>query len=215
MTRRGHGVHAVVFDLGGVLIDWNPRYLYGGLFGGDSEAMEAFLGEVCTPEWNSRLDAGRPWGEAVAELAARHPEARDLIVAYHERWDEMLGGPIEGVVEILRELRAGGIPLFALSNWSAEKFPIAKARYPFLAWFRDIVISGDVGTIKPDPAMFRALVQRAGIDPGTTVYVDDSGPNVAAAAALGFAAVRFVGAEPLRRDLASRGLPVMERAAGD
>jgi 2-haloacid dehalogenase len=214
MTRNP-GVHAVVFDLGGVLIDWNPRYLYGSLFGGDSEAMEAFLGEVCTPEWNSLLDAGRPWDEAVAELAARHPDARDLIVAYHERWDEMLGGPIEGVVEILRELRAGGIALYALSNWSAEKFPIARARYPFLAWFRDIVISGDVGTIKPDPAMFRALVQRDGIDPATAVYVDDSGPNVAAAAELGFAAIRFVGARPLRRELASRGLPVRERAAGD
>ncbi len=211
---RGPRAHAVVFDLGGVLIDWNPRYLYGGLFGGDSEAMEAFLGEVCTPEWNSRLDAGRPWDEAVAELAARHPDARDLIVAYHERWDEMLGGPIEGMVEILRELRAGAIPLYALSNWSAEKFPIAKARYPFLAWFRDIVISGDVGTIKPDPAMFRTLVERDGMDPATTVYVDDSGPNVAAAAALGFAAIRFVGAGPLRRELASRGLPVLERAAG-
>jgi 2-haloacid dehalogenase len=214
MTTSGRGVHAVVFDLGGVLIDWNPRHLYRGLFEGDDEAMEAFLGEVCTPEWNSLQDAGRPWDEAVAELVVRHPDARDLIVAFHERWDEMLGGPIEGMVEILRELQAGAIPLYALSNWSAEKFPVAKARYPFLAWFRDIVISGDLGTIKPDPAMFRALVQRAGIDPATSVYVDDSGPNVAAAAELGFAAIRFVGAGPLRRELASRGLPVLERAAG-
>ena len=215
MTIGDPAVRAVVFDLGGVLIDWNPRHLYRGLFGGDDEAMEAFLGEICTPEWNSLQDAGRPWDEAVAELAARHPDARDLIVAFHERWEEMLGGPIEGTVEILRELAAGGIPLYALSNWSAETFPIARARFPFLAWFRDIVISGDLGTVKPDPAMFLALVGRDGIDPATTVYVDDSGPNVAAAAGLGFTAIRFVGAATLRRDLAARRLPVLERATGD
>ncbi len=215
MIPGGSRIRAVVFDLGGVLIDWNPRYLYRGLFGGDDEAMEAFLGEVCTPEWNSLLDAGRPWDEAVAELAAEHPDARELVVAFHERWEEMLDGPIEGMLDILQELHAGGVPLYALSNWSAEKFPIARARYPFLARFRDIVISGDLGTIKPDPAMFRALVQRDSIDPAATVYVDDSGPNVAVAAELGFAAIRFVGAVPLRRDLAARGLPVLERAAAD
>jgi 2-haloacid dehalogenase len=207
-SRPGRRVAQVVFDLGGVLIDWNPRYLYRRLFGDDDEAMEAFLGEVCTPEWNARQDAGRPWADGVAELVERYPDARELIVAFDERWEEMLGGAIEGTVEILERLRAANVPLYALSNWSSAKFPIARARFPFLSWFTDIVISGDVGAIKPDAAMFRALMERHALDPAATAYVDDSGANVAAAHELGFAAaIRFVGADALRHDLAALGLP--------
>ncbi len=201
-------VDTVVFDLGGVLIDWNPRYLYRRLFRGDDAAMEAFLGEVCTPEWNARQDAGRPWADGVAELVGRHPDAQDLIVAFDERWEEMLGGPVAGSVEILDQLRAAGVALYALSNWSAAKFPVARARFPFVAWFRDVVISGDVGTVKPDPAMFRVLLERNALDPSSTAYVDDSSPNVRVAAGLGFAAaIHFVDADALRRDLVALGLP--------
>ena len=201
-------VDSIVFDLGGVLIDWNPRYLYRRLFKGDDEAMEAFLREVCTPEWNARQDAGRPWAEGVAELVGRHPEARELIVAFDERWEEMLAGAVAGSVEILGHLFSAGVPLYALSNWSAAKFPITRARYPFLSWFRDIVISGEVGTTKPDPSMFRVLLERHALDPSSIAYVDDSSPNVAVAADLGFAAaIRFVGADALRRDLVALGLP--------
>lgn len=207
MTGPGdRPVEAVIFDLGGVLIDWNPRYLYRRLFGDDTEAMETFLGEVCTPEWNARQDAGRPWAEAVAELSAQHPEARDLITAYDECWEEMLGGPIEGTVEVLRELRATGIALYALSNWSAAKYAIARPRYPFLGWFRDVVISGEVGVIKPDPWIFRLLLARNGLDPARTAYVDDSDPNVLVAEGLGMIAIRFRSPGALRSDLAQLGL---------
>ena len=207
MTAAGNRpVDAVIFDLGGVLIDWNPRYLYRRLFGDDTEAMEAFLGEVCTPEWNARQDAGRPWAEAVAELSARHPEARDLIVAYDERWEEMLGGPIRGTVEILGDLRQAGVALYALSNWSAAKYAIARPRYPFLGWFRDVVISGEVGVIKPDPWIFRLLLERNRLDPARAAYVDDSGPNVSVAERLGMIAIRFRGPGALRSDLDRLGL---------
>jgi 2-haloacid dehalogenase len=197
---------AVVFDLGGVLIDWDPRHLYRKLFPGDEAAMEAFLATVCTPEWNARQDAGRPWAEAVATLVEEFPAERELIVAYHERWQEMLGGAIEGTVAILAELRARGVPAFALSNWSAETFPVARERYPFLAWFDGLVISGEERLAKPDPRLFRVLLERHRLDPQSTVYVDDSAANVDVATGLGMAALLFRGPDDLRADLARLGL---------
>lgn len=165
--------------------------------------MEAFLAEVTTPEWNAAQDAGRPWAEAVRSLADRHPEHRDLIEAYHQRWPETLGGPIEGSVEILDELRrTPGLRLFALSNWSAETFPVAEERYPFLAWFDGIVISGEVGAIKPDPRIFERLIERHDVDPSRAVFIDDSAANVATAQRLGFTGIRFEDPGSLRRELA-------------
>lgn len=193
---------AVVFDLGGVLIDWDPRHLYRKLFPGDVASMEAFLATVCTPEWNARQDAGRSWADAVASLVAEFPAQREHIVAYHERWPEMLGGSIQGTVAILAELRAGGVPVYALSNWSAETFPVARERYPFLAWFDGLVISGEEGLAKPDPRLFRVILERHRLDPRSTVYVDDSAANVAVAAGLGMAALLFRGSDELRADLA-------------
>jgi 2-haloacid dehalogenase len=195
----------VTFDLGGVLIDWNPRYLYQQLFDDDAE-MERFLAEVTTQEWNAAQDAGRPWSEAVEVLTAKFPDHRDLIDAYHTRWPEMLGEAIHGTVAILDELRGRGVRLFALSNWSAETFPIAVERYPFLGWFDGIVISGEVKAAKPDVRIFQALIDRHEIEPAETVFVDDNEPNVTAAAAMGFIAVRFEDADRLRTDLADLGL---------
>jgi 2-haloacid dehalogenase len=192
---------AVIFDLGGVLIDWNPRYLYRTLFDGDDEAMERFLAEVTSPAWNAEQDAGRSWHEAVETLAARHPDRRDLIAAYDERWEETLGGPIEGTVEILAELRHSGVRLAALSNWSAEKFPIARPRFPFLEWFETIVISGEIGVSKPDPRIYRQLLDRTGWTADACVFVDDSEANVRAAADLGMTAIRFEDPATLRADL--------------
>jgi 2-haloacid dehalogenase len=197
---------AVIFDLGGVLIDWNPRYLYRTLFDGDDEAMERFLAEVTSPAWNAEQDAGRTWREAVETLVAIHPDHRDLIAAYDERWEETLGGPIEGTVEILAELRRAGVRLAALSNWSAEKFPLARPRYPFLEWFETIVISGEIGVSKPDPRIFRHLLEVTGLAAERCVFVDDSAANVRAAADLGMTAIRFEDPESLRADLGDLGL---------
>ncbi|MET0227959.1 MAG: HAD family phosphatase [Actinomycetes bacterium] len=198
-------VKAVVFDLGGVLIDWDPRYLYRKLLD-DEAAVEEFLATVCTPEWNAEQDRGRPFAEGVAELVERHPVHAAAITAYHERWPEMLGGAVGGTVEVLAELRAAGVPVYALTNWSAETFGIARERFEFLEWFDGVLVSGEERMIKPDPAIFRLLLDRFGLDPGATFYIDDSPANVAAADRLGFDAVRFTSPAQLRRDLEARGL---------
>jgi len=198
-------VKAVVFDLGGVLIDWDPRYLYRKLLA-DEAAVEEFLATVCTPEWNAEQDRGRPFAEGVAELAERHPAHAAAIAAYAERWEEMLGGEIGGTVALLAELRAAGTALYALTNWSAETFVIARERFELLSWFDGVVVSGEERMIKPDPRFFRLLLDRFGLDPEATFYVDDSEPNVAAARRLGLDAVRFTDPRQLRRELAVRRL---------
>jgi 2-haloacid dehalogenase len=199
-------VSAVVFDLGGVLIDWDPRHLYRSLFDGDEAAMETFLATVCTPEWNRQQDTGRPWSEAVATLVAEHPDQRDLIKAYWERWPQTLGDAIGPTVEVLAELRAAGVPLYALSNWSAETFPAARPRYPFLEWFDGIVISGEVRAAKPDRRIYEALLERHGLDAASILFVDDVAENVAAAEALGIRSIRFTDGPALRRELVGLGL---------
>jgi 2-haloacid dehalogenase len=198
-------ISAVVFDLGGVLIDWDPRYLYRTLFD-DEAAMEEFLATVTTQQWNHAQDAGRPWAEAIEELAEQHPGKRDLIEAYWRRWPETLGDAIEPTVAILHDLRSTGVRLYVLSNWSGETFPIARPRYPFLEWFDGIVISGDERLAKPDPRIFKILLERYGLSAAETLFIDDYAPNVEAAAALGFIAVRFTDAPSLRTDLARLGL---------
>ena len=196
---------AVVFDLGGVLVDWDPRYLYRQLFD-DTDEMESFLAEVTTAEWNAHQDAGRPWVEAVELLVAEHPQRRELIEAFHRRWPEMLVGEIPGTVDVLADLRAAGVRLIALSNWSAETFPFARERFDFLAWFEGIVISGDVGVNKPDRRIFDHLAEQFGIEPAAALFIDDSSANVDAAKALGFRAIRFIDARALRRELERLGL---------
>jgi 2-haloacid dehalogenase len=198
-------VKAVVFDLGGVLIDWDPRYLYRKLLA-DEAAVEEFLATVATPEWNAELDRGRPFAEGVAELAERHPAHAAAIAAYHERWPEMLGGDLPGTVELLAELRAAGVPLYALTNWSAETFAATRQRFEFLGWFDGLVVSGEEGMVKPDPRLFRVLLDRFGLAPEVIFYVDDSPANVAAARRLGIDAVQFTDPGRLRRDLVERGL---------
>ena len=195
----------VVFDLGGVLVDWDPRYLYRQLFDDPSE-MEAFLADVTTVEWNAHQDAGRPWADAIELLVAEHPERRELIEVFHRRWPEMLAGEIPGTVDVLAELRATDVRLLALSNWSAELFPFARERFDFLEWFEAIVISGDVGVNKPDRRIFEHLVERFDVEPKAALFVDDSPANVDAARALGFHAVPFTDASALRARLVRFGL---------
>jgi 2-haloacid dehalogenase len=196
---------AVVFDLGGVLIDWDPRHLYRSLFADEAE-MERFLNEVVTGDWNLEQDRGRTFAEGIAVLTHEHPDQAELIEAYWSRWPEMLGEPHHGTVAILEELRATGIRLLAMTNWSAETFPYAAPRYAFLAWFEAIVVSGQVRLTKPDPAIFQILVDDHAVDPGRTVFIDDMPANVDAATELGFQAIRFTDAAALRAELVGLGL---------
>ena len=195
----------VIFDLGGVLIEWNPRHLYRKIFAGDERAMETFLSEVCTVEWNERQDAGRTFDEAVQELMPRHADKRELIEAFGRRFDEMITGEIPGTVEILAELKRAGVPRYALSNWSAETFPPQRTRFPFLAWFDGIVLSGEEGVIKPDPRIFRILLDRYGIAREEAVFIDDDPANAAAADALGIHGVHFRSPAELRDELRTLG----------
>jgi 2-haloacid dehalogenase len=195
----------VVFDLGGVLIDWDPRHLYRKLLPTDDD-VERLLAEVTTSEWNAEQDRGRAWDDAVALLSEQHPEHAELIAAYHHRWDEMIGGPIEETVDILADLRNTGTELYALTNWSAEKFPIARERFHWLSWFRGIVVSGEERLIKPDPRIFQLLTERYGVELSSAVYIDDNPPNVEAAEQLGMTAVHFTSPAKLRARLAEIGL---------
>ncbi|WP_114376877.1 HAD family hydrolase [Elioraea thermophila] len=207
MSTDTPAIDAVIFDLGGVLIDWNPRHLYRKLFADEAE-MERFLAEVCTPAWNLEQDRGRPWAQAIAELSACHPDQAELIAAYRGRWPEMLNGAIAGTVALLERLDDAGVPLYALTNWSAETWPYAERLYPFLARFRAIVVSGRIGLVKPEPAIYRHALARFGLAPERTLFIDDSAKNVEGARAVGLHALRFAGAEALARDLARLGLPV-------
>lgn len=195
----------VVFDIGNVLIDWNPRYLYRKVFG-DEEEMESFLREVATLEWHLEQDRGRTTAEATEVLAGRHPEWREEIEAFYSRWDEMFGGSIEGSVSLLHELDGRGYALYALTNWSSELFGRTREEYRFLEVFREILVSGEVGLIKPDPAIYELLIERTGLDPSRTLFIDDSRANVEAARGLGFTGVLFTGPEALRERLAGHGL---------
>jgi 2-haloacid dehalogenase len=198
-------IRSVLFDLGGVLVDWNPRHLYRQMFL-DEGVMEHFLATVCTQAWNEEQDAGRPFFEGVELLIARYPEHAAAIRAYDLRWGEMLKGAIEESVAILAELRASGVPLFALTNWSAEKFPLARTRFAFLEWFDGIIVSGEERLKKPDRRIYQLAVERFGLAPAETLYVDDAEKNVRAADLLGFRTHHFVEPEELRNRLVGCGL---------
>jgi 2-haloacid dehalogenase len=191
----------VVFDLGGVLIDWDPRHLYRKLFAGDDAAMGHFLATVCTHEWNRCQDAGRSFAEGARLLKAEHPDKAELIDAYYSRFDEMIAGPIAGSVEILAELRDRGIPLYGLTNWSAETYPAARERFAFLRWFRGILVSGEIGVIKPDPRIFALLIERFAVEPRRAVYIDDVEANIAATRPFGIHAIHFTTPTRLREEL--------------
>jgi len=198
---------AVVFDLGGVLIEWDPRRLYRKLLPDDA-SVESFLAEVCTREWNHRQDEGRSWADAIAELTGRHPDRAELIAAYYGRWEEMLGGALDGVVAILEELDAARVPLYALTNWSHETFPIARRRFQFLERFRGIVVSGEERAAKPDPRIYRTLLERYRLQPERTLFIDDVAANVDGARALGMEGVLYTTPAELRRELAARSFLV-------
>jgi 2-haloacid dehalogenase len=196
---------AIVFDFGGVLIDWNPRYLYRQYFDTD-EAVEEFLTEIGFAEWNLQQDKGRPFALAITELSRQFPQHARLIRAYDERWEESLGGPIQPVVEIAWSLKQAGHPLYGLSNWSAETFQRTRHKYAFFDWFELIVISWEAQLVKPDPRLFALFLTRACRTAQDCLFIDDSDDNIAAARRLGFQTIRFECAEQLERELSHRGL---------
>lgn len=195
----------VVFDIGNVLIDWDPRRLYRKIFA-DEAACDRFLREVCTMEWNLQMDRGRAFADAVAEKIAEFPHLAAEIRAYDERWGEMVSGPIAGSVALKARLRAAGTPLYAITNFSREKFDYALARFPFLADFDGIVVSADVGMVKPERDIFELFLRRFAVPAEACVFVDDSPPNVATARSLGMIAHHFRGAEGFEAELRRVGL---------
>lgn len=205
-------IDAVVFDIGRVLLDWNPQYLFGGLIPDEAE-RHRFLTEVCSPAWNAAQDAGRSWAEGVAEATSRFPEYAGLIAAYDERWEETITGPLDGTVAVLEELRAQGVSTYALTNFSAEKWLVAQRRWPFLALFDGAVVSGRERVTKPDRRIFSILLDRYRLDPSRTFFTDDMAVNVEAARAMGIRAEQFVDAGTLRRRLVALG--VLDGSPGD
>jgi len=197
---------AIIFDFGGLLLDWNPRYLYRKLFPNDEQGMERFLAEIRFDEWNHLQDAGRPFSEAITELCSRHPQYCDLIRAYDERYLESIKGAIPGTVDILRCLCTEDFSLFGFSNWPAEKFFLVRPGYEFLGWFQGIVISGEVGIAKPDPRIFQALLALVGRPSGECLLIDDSPANIDAAQVLGFQTIHFRRPSQLAGELVRRGL---------
>jgi 2-haloacid dehalogenase len=204
-------VNTVVFDLGGVLVDWDPRYLLRKVMPGREAEMEAILSDVLNHEWNLARDVGDSWPDAMARLVEEHPQWAGIFDAYTQRWDETLGGSHADTVAILRELHERGVPLYALSNWSAEMFPHAEARFDWLECFDGIVVSGRVRLVKPEPAIFHYLLDTYGLDARDIFFIDDFAPNIEAARQLGIHAHHFRGAGQLREDLEANGL--LERVA--
>lgn len=208
MTKLQNHPSAIIFDFGGVLFDWDPRYLYKQFFPGDAPAMEHFLNEIQFNEWNRQQDIGRSFSEGVVELSRRFPQYSALIQAFDTRWEETLAGTFSQSVTILEHLYQAGNPLYALSNWSVEKFRIVRRRYEFLNWFDEIVISGEVGIAKPDPEIFLYLLDRIHRTPRECLFIDDSPANVAMAKDLGFQTLQFLSPEKLATDLVEAGIIV-------
>ena len=199
------GIQAVVFDLGAVVIDWQPRHLYRKIFDGDEAKMEMFLAQICPPDWNEHQDGGRPLADATEERVAAHPEWEREIRAFYGRWIEMIGGPIPGTADIMHELATLGVRLFALSNWSAETFPLVRHSFPELDLFEKIVISGEHRCAKPDERYYRIALKEFGLPAASLLFIDDSKRNILAAERLGFQSLIFTSAKELRADLKAMG----------
>lgn len=192
---------AIVFDLGGVLIDWNPRHLYRKIIK-DEGKMEWFLDNICTGKWNAEQDAGKPFAVATAERVAMFPEYKEWIEAYYGRWIETISGDIPGTVEILKRLKEmGKYKIYALSNWSHESYPLMEERYDFLKLFDGKVISGYEKIMKPDPEIYRRLLDRFSLEGDEAVFIDDSLPNILGAQKVGLHTIHFTSPEDLEKKL--------------
>jgi 2-haloacid dehalogenase len=196
-------IDTIVFDLGGVLIDWNPDYVYQSIFPVEEE-RKWFYENICTPDWNEEQDAGRSLEAATEELLKKFPEHEKNIRMYYDRWQEMLGGPIQETVEILHHLKhETNIRLYALTNWSAETFPVALQLYDFLHWFEGRVVSGEEKTRKPFGEIYKRLVERYHIIPANAIYIDDNFRNLVPAKELGFHTIHFQSPQQFKKELES------------
>ena len=198
-------IDTVVFDIGNVLLDWNPRHLYRKIFT-DVDRMEWFLANVCTPAWNLEQDRGRTFAEAVSLLSERHPEWANEIAAFDERWVETVAGEIPGSRVLLAELNRRGVKLYAITNFSAEKYEEAAARFGLFADFKGVVVSGRERLLKPDAAIYHLFLERYDVSPARSLFVDDSHVNVEGARRVGMHAVQFHDAARLRTELERLGL---------
>ena len=198
-------IQAVIFDFGNVLLEWDPRHVYRRYFP-DDEAMEDFFREVSFMEWNAQQDKGRSFAEGVAELSRQFPHHADLIRAYHENWKDSIGNHLEGTVEIMKRLKQAGYKLYGLSNWSAETFPLMRDKFEFFDLLDDIVISGEVGMIKPEPEIFEHMLERIGKPANACLFIDDASANVEQALRMGFAAIQFHSPGQLESELRRSGI---------
>ena len=193
-------IKAIIFDYGNVLIEWDPRHLYRRYFD-DEEVMEQFLHEVNFMEWNAQQDGGRPFVEGVAELSKQFPQHAHLIQAYHDHWKDSIGNAITGTVDLAKQLKQAGYLLYGFSNWSAETFPLAREKYDFFDLFDDMVISGEVGHVKPQPEIFQILLDKIGRPAPQCLFIDDSLPNIQQANTMGFNTIHFESPEQLKQEL--------------
>ncbi|MBS1526913.1 MAG: HAD family phosphatase [Bacteroidetes bacterium] len=199
-------INTIIFDLGAVLIDWNPRYVYRTIFSDEAE-MEKFLAEITTSDWNEEQDAGRPLQEGTEILIQQFPEHEENIRAFYGRWEEMLGEAFNDTVEIFRQLKeTGKYKIYALTNWSAETYPVAAARFDFLQWFDGVVVSGAEKMRKPTPAFYHVLLDRYGVNPEEALFIDDNYRNILAAEKIGIKCIHFTSAGQLQQELKRAGL---------
>lgn len=199
-------INTIIFDLGNVLIDWNPKYVFDKMFQ-DEKKKQYFFENICTMEWNETQDAGRSIQEATEELVATHPDWKEYIEAYYGQWKDMLGGPIHDTVEIFRELKESGkFKLYALTNWSAELFPYALELYEFLHWFDGRVVSGEEKMRKPSPEFYHILLDRFNVTPGEALFIDDNFRNIQAAEEIGIKTIQFISPQQLKEELENLNL---------
>ncbi|HEX7742760.1 MAG TPA: HAD family phosphatase [Sphingobium sp.] len=200
-------IEAVIFDFGGVLVDWNPEHLYRKLIPDEAERRH-FLTEICSSAWNYEQDRGRDWDEAIALKVAEFPHHAPLIRAYRERWTEMCGGTINGGVAIHAKLKAAGIPLYGLTNWSGPTFELGERMFPILRDFKYVAVSGRLRMVKPDPEIYLHLLQHCGLQAKNCLFIDDVAKNVDGARAVGLQAVQFTDPEEVTLKLRELGLPL-------
>ncbi|HXQ38493.1 MAG TPA: HAD family phosphatase [Anaerolineales bacterium] len=194
-------IKAIIFDYGNVLLEWNPKLVYQRYFPDDPEGMEKFLHEINFMEWNAHQDRGRPFAEGVEILSTQFPQYAELIRAYHEHWPDSIGEAVTGTIELLKQLKQAGYPLYGFSNWSAETFPLARAKYDFFDLFDDMVISGAVGFAKPEPEIYQIMLDKIGRPAQECLFIDDSLPNILQANKIGFQTIHFQSPTQLEEEL--------------